>query len=323
MVAVFGVTFLTPFDAVFAVAAGVPLAALVVTERHSERVRRLLGLRGPGRRALASVAIALGLLPVLVAVAAAQPVVVHRQIVRERGDAEAFFVFDTSLSMSAAAAPGRPTRFERAKALALRLEHSLGGVPVGLASFTDRVLPVLMPTTDSALFERTLAQSVRIDEPPPSQSYGHRRATNLEALVNVLSGNFFSSTAKHRLLVIFTDGEASPNLQLYGIEMGQKLQPVFVHVWAANERIWHAGNPDPYYRPDPASAEILARAAGLSGGMALGESQFSRLLSFARQRLGSGPLTGEVSAYARVALAPWVVLAGVVPLGFLFWRRNL
>jgi hypothetical protein len=29
-----------------------------------------------------------------------------------------------------------------------------------------------------------------------------------------------------------------------------------------------------------------------------------------------------VIGYARVALAPWFVLAGVVPLGFLLYRRN-
>jgi hypothetical protein len=30
----------------------------------------------------------------------------------------------------------------------------------------------------------------------------------------------------------------------------------------------------------------------------------------------------HVDAYARVALAPWFVLAGMVPLAFLLWRRN-
>jgi hypothetical protein len=30
-----------------------------------------------------------------------------------------------------------------------------------------------------------------------------------------------------------------------------------------------------------------------------------------------------VVGYARVALAPWFVLAGVIPLGFLLYRRNL
>ena len=30
-----------------------------------------------------------------------------------------------------------------------------------------------------------------------------------------------------------------------------------------------------------------------------------------------------VNTYARVPLAPWFVLGGIAPLGFLLWRRNL
>ena len=107
LLALFGVSFLTPVDAVFALAAAVPLAALLMTERRSERVRAALRLRRPGRRAFAPVAGALLLLPALVAVAAAQPVVVRQQLVRERGDAQAFIVIDTSESMRAAAGRGR------------------------------------------------------------------------------------------------------------------------------------------------------------------------------------------------------------------------
>src|SRR5207248_1275733 len=156
----FGVSFLTPLDGLFALAAAVPLAALVATERRSGRIRMALAVRAPGRRGLLPIVVSLGLLPALVAVAAAQPVVVHRQLVRERADAQAFFVLDTSLSMRARAAPGQPTRLARAKRLALRLRATMSDVPVGIASMTDRVLPNLMPTTDAALFARTLSQSV-------------------------------------------------------------------------------------------------------------------------------------------------------------------
>ena len=42
----------------------------------------------------------------------------------------------------------------------------------------------------------------------------------------------------------------------------------------------------------------------------------------ARDGVGYASTRTRVSAYARHALAPWLVLAGVVPLGFLLWRRN-
>jgi von Willebrand factor type A domain len=321
--AVFGVSFLTPLGSLFALAAAVPLAALVLAERRSERVRAVLRLGGPGRRALLPVAGALVVLPALVAVAAAQPVVVHRRLVHERADAQAFFVIDTSLSMTASSGPGKPTRFTRAKRLARRLELALGDVPVGLATMTDRILPDLMPTTDTTLFGRTLHQSVGIDEPPPSQQYKQGRATNLQALVPVETSHFFSTASDRRLLVVFTDGEASPNLQLYGYEIGRKLKPVFVHVWEPGERIYHHGRPDPHYVADPTSAALLQRAAALSGGTAVDENRFATLVSAARRVVGTGPATGRVDAYGRIALAPWFALGGILPLGFIFYRRNL
>jgi len=210
LIGIFGVSFLTPLDALFALAAAIPLAALLQMERRGRDVRTILGVPGPGRRALAPVVIALGLLPVLVSVAAAQPVVVRRQLVPERRNAQAFFVFDTSRSMLASSGPGRPNRLERAKLIARRLEETLTDVPIGIASMTDRTVPELMPTADSSLFERTLTESVGINEPPPALSYGTGRSTNLRALVPLATSHFFSPGVTHRLLVVFTDGEIEP-----------------------------------------------------------------------------------------------------------------
>lgn len=322
--ALFGVSFLTPFGALFAFAAAIPLAAVLLVERRSRQVRAILGVGGPGRRAIVPVVVALALLPVLVGVAAAQPVVVRRQFVQERGDAQAFFVFDTSRSMLASAGPGLPNRLARAKRIARQLHAALGDVPVGIASMTDRALPDVMPTTDPALFARTLTQSVGIDEPPPSQPYGRGRATSLTALVPLVTSHFYEPTATHRLLVVFTDGEVQPGTELLGVGVARKLKPLFVHVWAADERIYHDGRPDPLYEPDPRSTELLQDAARASGGFVFDEQQLGRLKAQARQIVGHGATTTEhTSAYARVALAPWLVLAGVLPLAFLIYRRNL
>jgi hypothetical protein len=320
--ALFGISFLSPENAAFALAAAVPVAAYLVTERRSGQIRAALRLRGPGRRAVAPLLAALVVLPALVAVAAAQPVVVRRQTIHERGDAQAFFVLDTSLSMDASAGPGEPTRLTRAKRLASQLQARLRDVPIGLAGMTDRVLPYVMPTTDPALLQRTLAQSVGIDEPRPSQDYRRQRATNLQALVPVLNANFFALGTKRKLVVVFTDGEASTDLQLLSLGIEHKLAPVFVHVWAPGERIYHHGRPDPNYTADPTSAHTLEAAARVTGGSVFDESQLGKIASTARGIVGHGPETGHVSAYARIALAPWVALAGIFPLGFLLYRRN-
>jgi hypothetical protein len=314
-------TFLTPLAALFVLAAAVPVGALLLTERRAGEIRRVLRLAAPGRRALLPVAIALVLLPTLVAVAAAQPVVIRQQQVQQRSDAQAFFVFDTSLSMQAAAGPKDPTRLERAKRLALRIEHSLGDVPAGIASMTDRTLPNLMPTVDRTLFARTVDQSIAINRPPPSQAH-QGRATTFEAIVPLVQSNFFSQGVQRRLLVVFTDGEAATVSPLLKLELQRRVAPIFVHVWAPDERIWTNGRADPNYVADPLSTDALSQLASEASGEMYDEHDVSRIERSARNAVGEAQSHAVVSGYARVPLAPWIILAAAVPLGFLLWRRN-
>jgi hypothetical protein len=316
-------SFLTPLAALFALAAVIPAAALLLTERRAAAVRRALRVRGPARRALLPVAIALLLLPALVAVAAAQPVVIRQEKVSQRADAQAFVLFDTSLSMDASSGPGKPTRLERAKKLALRLEHTLADVPVGVASMTDRSLPNAMPTVDRTLFARTVDQAVAINRPPPSQPH-QGRATTFDALAPVVQSNFYSQSAQRRLLVVFTDGETAKMSPLLRLEIQRRVAPIYVHVWAPGERIYHAnGKPDPNYVSDPLSTPDLQQLAQLTGGQEFGEDQFGAIARAARDAVGRAESHTVISAYARVPLAPWFVLAAVVPLGYLLYKRNL
>ena len=319
------ISFLTPVDALFALAAVVPLAALLLAHRRASEVWQALSLAAPRARAVAPVVVSLALLPALLGVAAAQPVVVRERQLSQRADAQAYFVFDTSLSMSARAGLHATSRLERAKREALRLVPSLGDLPVGLASMTDRTLPDLMPTTDPALFSRTLAASVGINTPPPSQSY-RGRATTLEALVPILQAHFFASSTRHKLIVVFTDGESSklPPVLRYQVQKLPGVTTLFVHVWATGERIFKpGGRPDPGYTADPTSGDALASFAGLVGGKEFSEQQLGRVAAAAQDGVGHSGTERRVETYARIALAPWFLLAGVVPLGFLLWRRNL
>ncbi len=311
--------------ALFALSAALPLAAFVLMERRTRTLRRLFSLQAPGRRDVAAVVVAVAVLPALVAVAAAQPVVVHRQSVSQRSDAQIFIVFDTSLSMSARAGPHSPTRLERAERDVEGLLPRLGDIPVGIATMTDRVLPNLMPTTDDALIRRTIDQSVGINEPPPSQLY-RGEATNLRNLFPLPTYHLFSrSAAKHSILVVFTDGESPPLPAGAGYDLAQQLTipPLFVHVWAPTEHIYVNGHVDPRYRPDPNSGLVLQQFAKDTHGKVFGEGDMSALIRAILSE--AGPMRTETTliGYERVALGPWVVLAGVVPLGFLFWRRNL
>jgi hypothetical protein len=318
-----GVSFLTPLGTLFVLAAGLPVAALVLTERRAGAVRRALAVPPPRRRTLVPVAVALVVLTALVAVAAAQPVVVRQSLVSERADAQAFFLFDTSRSMQASAGPGQPTRLARAKRMALKLRATLPDVPIGIASMTDRSLPNLMPTTDATLFARTLAQSVGIDRPPPSQPYDGR-ATDFQALVPLVESRFYAQGVQRRLLVVFTDGEAATISPVLRATLHRRVAPVLVHVWRPDDRIYtRGGRVDSAYRADPASASALAELADIAGaGRPLTEADGKQAAREARNAVGFAGTRQRVDAYARVALAPWIVLAGVVPLGFLLWRRN-
>lgn len=318
-----GFTFLTPIDALFALAAAVPLAALWLARTRMAHIRRLFSLKSPGRRELVGVAATLALLPALMGIAAAQPVVVHRQLLGQRLDVQAFFVFDTSLSMSARTGVRGPTRLQRSIREAEEVIPKLGDIQVGVATMTDRVLPDLMPTPNYALVRRTLRQSVGIDEPPPSQSYAGR-ATTFAALYPVATSNFYSPGVRHRILVVFTDGEAAPIHSSIGYQLAAAMHiPVlFVHVWAPTERIYSHGHVDPRYQPDPTSAGALSRFAAATHGRVFGENDLGALVHTIREEAGNAPLDTAVVGYARVALAPWVVLAGIFPLGFLLYRRN-
>lgn len=322
--ALLGVQFLTPEAALFVLAAVVPLAALLVTERRARAVRALLRVGNPGRRALLPAAIALALLPALVAVAAAQPVVVRQRLVAERADAQAFVLFDTSLSMSARTARGAPSRLQRAKQLAMRLERALPDLPFGIASMTDRSLPNLMPTVDQTEFDRTVRQSVGIDRPPPSQPHRGGRATTFAALVPLVESHFYSQGVQRRLLVVLTDGESAQLPPLLKLTLERRVTPVYVHVWQPGERIFRPhGRVDPRYVADPSSAAMLGRLASITGGHAFEERDFGAIAHAARAAVGHARAQTHVSAYARIALAPWFVLAAAVPLAFLLWRRNL
>src|SRR5262249_60396360 len=92
------VAFASPWAGLVGLAAAIPLAALLVAARRSDRVARLLGLRpAPGRVALAGAAIvALG---VLVGATAAQPVTSSPAPRLVRADAEAWVVVRTSQSL--------------------------------------------------------------------------------------------------------------------------------------------------------------------------------------------------------------------------------
>jgi hypothetical protein len=189
---------------------------------------------------------------------------------------------------------------------------------------TDRALPNLMPTTDRTLFDRTVEQSVAIDRPPPSQPHPLARATTFEALVPLVQSQYYARFVQRRLLVVFTDGESAKISPVFRLTLQRRVTPVFIHVWDGGERIYGAnGKPDSHYASDPGSTAALADLASVTGGKDYSEGQFADIVRASRDAVGHAEAHTTISAYARKPLAPWFILAALVPLGFLVWRRNL
>ena len=141
-----------------------------------------------------------------------------------------------------------------------RLQAALAGVPVGIASFTDRVLPHLFPTVDQRVFRETMREAVGIERPPPSTSFG-TNVTTLDALGAVPTLNFFTPGVKKRALVVFTDGDSQPVSSVLATDFAKRprIDVTFVRMGDTSERIYSSGVAEAGYKPAPSSSAKLTR----------------------------------------------------------------
>jgi von Willebrand factor type A domain len=309
------VVWLTPAAALVALAALVPIAAWLVGERRVRAARETLRLRSPRRRTWwAPAAIAATL--VLVGVAAAQPVLASPGGGASRRTGQVFVVLDTSTSMLA----GRPTRFSRAVAAARRLRDALPATPVGLASMTDRVLPHMFPSIDRDDYLATLDEAVGVDRPPPGRP--RRQASGFDALSVLGSARFFSGGQGSRVVVVLTDGEtrAVDAASLASAFGRARIYPVFVQFWKSDERI--AG--DAAYRPDAAAAAEMQALATRLRAPVFREERTAEAIDAVDRALGPGrSARPRDAASTTTPLAPYAMIAALVPLALLIWRRNV
>jgi hypothetical protein len=309
------IVWLTPAAALVGLAALVPLAAWLLGEWHVRRARETLGLRADRRAtwwAPAAIAVTLG----LVAVTAAQPTLASSGGRSSQRTGQVFVVIDSSASMRA----GRPMRFARATAAAVRIRDDLVGTPVGLASVTDRVLPHIFPTIDREDYLATLHQALGIDRPPPSKA--RRQASTYGALSVLGSARFFANTKGPRVAVLLTDGETrefDPGAVARALTHA-RVKLVIVRFWKAGERI--AG--DPVYRADQASAIQAQAIATQMQVPTFDEDHLGDALRAVRGALGNQQrrMPPRATSTSR-PLAPFAMMAALVPLGLLVWRRNL
>lgn len=318
-----GLTFSSPWGGLVAVAAVLPVAAFVASEQRARRLRSALGLVRPPIRSVVPLALAVCVVPLLLGLAAAQPVLRQSKVHYARTDAAAFFVVDTSRSMLAARSAGGPTRFDRARNAAIRLRIDLADIPAGIASLTDRLLPHLFPTASTSAFAGTLQRAVGVERPPPERV--HSRATTLFGVTALATQNYFADAAKRRVAIVLTDGETSPFEEHTFAQdfRGAHIRPIFIRLWRNDERVFGSNGKPEVYRPDPASGAALERIARPAGGQVFSEHDLGAAASAVRAAVGRGPRVAKGREDDSFALAPYAVLAALVALGFVLWQRNL
>jgi hypothetical protein len=307
--------FLTPRAGFVAFAGLVPLVGLALGGRRVRRARTTLGLPAPPPARLLPTLLSLAAVPVLLGIAAAQPALRSRVTARVRTDAQVMFVLDNSRSMLAAKGPTAPTRLTRAKKAAIAIRAALPDVPAGVATFTDRVLPALLPVADSSVFDSTVDRAVAINQPPPADS--NVVATDLGSLGVLATGDYFPPSVHRRLVVVLTDGESRQfDLQKLAraLNGGPGVRLVLVHVWATGEGVYDGAQLEQGYHEDPASGAGLASLASAIGGVAVGENDLARAIGAAKSDIGSGPtITSGRSEHDRT-LSPFVALLALLPL---------
>jgi hypothetical protein len=307
--------FLTPLGGLAALAALVPLAALALAERREHRGRAALGLPAPPARRRLPLVLAVALVPVLLGIAAMQPVLRTTTAVRVRTDAQAYYVIDTSRSMLASRSPRSESRIERARADAIRLRDELPEIPSGIATLTDRVLPDLLPNDDAAVFTSTMKDVVGVDEPPPATV--NVIATSLNALRVLGTQSFYSPAAQKRVAFVFTDGESrTVDQQLVAKQLatGPRVHVIFIHVSSPDEAVYTDGKPESGYHEDPTSGQTLSQLAAAIGGRSFGEGDLAGAAAAAGRELGRGPTAIVGRSQRLVRLAPWIALLALVPL---------
>jgi hypothetical protein len=317
--------FLTPNAALVAFAVAVPLALVLLTERRAERLRAVLRLPPPNSASRLQVPVAVCAVCGLLGLAAAQPVVRTDRPRLTRQDAQVFVAIDISRSMLASSSAKAPTRLERAKKVADQIRGRLADVPFGLATFTDRALPLLFPSARIASFTSTLARAVGIEQPPPRSE--SQTVTTFDAIGSFPVSGYFAGGLHHRLVVVVTDAESEgidADLVRQNFRIHPRVDVLVVRIGSPREHVYGPdGLAEPGYFAPPASRRVLHQFLAATHGRAFGERDLGGVVRAAHADLGAGPRERLGTISGRNDLAPWFVVAAVIPLGLVLRRRNI
>jgi hypothetical protein len=326
LILAFAVSFVSPAGAVMALAGAVALVVLLAGDQRLRRVCAVVGLRPPTFRTTVPLGVAVAALTACLSPAAAKPVLATQEKTSGRADAEVYFVFDISRSMGARSGPDAPTRLDRARAVAKEIRASLGGIPAGVASLTDRLLPHLFASASVNDFNAVVDRALGVDRPPARLAWGDTLGTRLSAIGELPNLGYFSDQARRRAVVVLTDGETlTEGLSSLPAQLTQSgLHPFLVRIWGPNERVYDPrGTVNPNYRPDPDSTALFDQLANSLQTRVYGGQAAGVIARAIRKDLGKGPMTTRGRELQSTTLTPWLVGLAFLPLLYILYRRNL
>jgi hypothetical protein len=336
------IAFVTPLAGLLALTVVLPLIAFAMSASRNARGATLLQLvpETSGRRTMLA---AVAAVPLLLGLAAAGPAWRKHVGHRIRTDAQAIFVFDTSRSMAASASYKGRTRFAEAQAAAIALRRkAIPEIPSGVASLTTELIPHLFPTPSEAAFNSTVEEAIGVEKPPPPFFKFGISGTSFAPIAGLRNQGYFSPTTKHRFAIVLTDGESGP-FDPSAMKQALALPPqvatfpgrpvlkaestvslLVVRVGTPSDHIYDSRNRiEVAYRPllrAAANAESLAAAAH---GHAYAVDDLAAASAALKRMTGSGHTSLQGVNTKTIALAPYVVLVALAPLGLILRRRNL
>ena len=87
--------------------------------------------------------------------------------------------------------------------------------------------------------------------------------------------------------------------------------------------MFNRGLPEPQYRPDPGARNDLDGLANVTGATVFDEDELDAVTRRVRSAARSaGPTVTEGVRKTRLALAPYLLAAALLPLGVLLWKRE-
>ena len=307
--------FLSPAGGLVGLVFVVTLAACIVRARAERRAREALHLATPTRRQRFARPVALGVLAALVAATAAQPAIKKSSSTPMRSDAEVYLTFDVTRSMLARSTLGVTDRFDRSRALGLQIHNGLLDFPTGVATLSNRMMPLLFPTGDARGVTAVLHRSLRILQPQPARLTA-ARATQLGVLTLAADRSYFNPQAKRRALVVFTDLDTD-YFSLTGtlrLLREHHIEPFVVRVARRGEAVFNRdGRPLTYHPTSTVAVGTLRRA----GWHAFEETEAPRAISEIRDYLGAGPVTTNGLVESQRNLAVYLALVVLALTGVL------